>query len=91
MSCLVAAAQIGSYFGSPQDGRGSALIRICPMYGCPAQRSISRAESSGASIATQMDPRQRSCQLLWLSSQWLSCQSFSAQLIAWFTSGKRAG
>ena len=31
MSCLVAADQIGSYFGSPQDGRGSALIRTCAM------------------------------------------------------------
>ena len=31
MSCLVAAAQIGSYCGSPQAGRGSALIRICAM------------------------------------------------------------
>ena len=42
MSCLVAAAQIGSYFGSPHDGRGSALIRTCAMYGCSAHSSISR-------------------------------------------------
>ncbi len=61
------------------------------MYGWPAHRSISRAESSGASMATQMDPRQRSCQLFLLSSQWLACQSLSATLIAWLTSGNRAG
>ena len=61
------------------------------MYGCPAQRSISRAPASGSSIATQIEPRHRSCQLLWLSSQWLACQSFNAQLIAWFGSRKRAG
>ena len=44
MSCLVAAAQIGSYFGSPHDGRGSALIRICAMIGVlgPASRSRRR-------------------------------------------------
>ncbi len=64
MSCLVAAAQIGSYLGLPQDGRGSALIRICAMYGCPAQRSISSTLFSGSSMARQIDPRHRSCQLL---------------------------
>src|ERR1700742_2546661 len=82
MSCLDAAAQIGSYLGWPQDGLGSALIRICAMKGCPAQRSISRTGSSGSSMARQIEPRHRSCQLLWLSNQWLACQSFNASDIA---------
>ena len=43
----------------------------------PTSRSRGRP-SSGSSIATQIEPRHRSCQLLWLSSQWLACQSLSA-------------
>ena len=39
------------------------------MYGWPAHFSISAAASSGASMDTQTEPRQRSCQLLWESSQ----------------------
>ena len=52
-----------------QDGRRSALIRICAMYGCSAHFSISAAARSGASMDTQIDPRQRWCQLLCGSSQ----------------------
>ncbi|PQP54186.1 hypothetical protein C6A88_02340, partial [Mycolicibacterium austroafricanum] len=37
---------------------------------------------SGSSMARQIEPRHRSCQLLWLSSQWLACQSLSATDIA---------
>ncbi len=58
------------------------------MYSCPAQCSISRAAPSGSSTATQIDPRQRWCQLLVLSSQWLASQWFMAILIPWVTSGR---
>ncbi len=42
-------------------------------------------------MARQIEPRHRSCQLLWLSSQWLACQSLSATDIACCASGMRAG
>ena len=42
-------------------------------------------------MATQIDPRHRWCQLLWLSSQWLACQSFKAHAIACCAPGRRAG
>ena len=57
MSCRVAAAQTGSYFGSPQAGRGSAWISTCDISGCPAQYSISRAASCGVSMADAIEPR----------------------------------
>ncbi len=45
--------------------------------------------TSGSSIATQIDPRQRSCQLLWLSSQWLTSHSLVAVHMAEVASGSR--
>ncbi len=40
-------------------------------------------------MVTAIEPRQRSCQLLWLSSQWFACQSLRAQVKAWVASGSR--
>ena len=46
----------------------------CAIIGWPAQCSISFTAPTGSSIATLIEPRQRSCQLFLLSSQWLSSQ-----------------
>ena len=40
-------------------------------------------------MATQIEPRQRSCQLLWLSSQWLASHKFVAVQNAEVASGSR--
>jgi len=93
MSCLVAAAQIGSYFGSPHDGRGLGLDQNLTHIGMgPAQRSISRAPSSGASIAAQIEPRQRSCQLF-VAIQPSGCPASRSERSSWRDSprGKARG
>ena len=92
MSCLVAAAQIGSYFGStPRRPRLGLDQDLCHV-GVPGPASRSRVTAaSGSSMAAQIEPRHRSCQLLWLSSQWLACQSFKAHDIACCASGSARG
>ncbi len=60
------------------------------MNGWPAHVSISRAApAGGSSIATVIDPRQRWCQLLRLSSQCSSSQRLVAMADAWDASGNR--
>ena len=84
---MVAASQTGSYLGSPQAGRGSAWTITWTICGWPAQYSISLTAPSGSSIETQIEPRQRSCQLFLPSSQWFASQWFVAMAFDWESSG----
>ena len=61
--------EIERWVGHPYMAQILIKAEPRPSWGHPKYDPIWAAARSGASIDTQIEPRQRSCQLLWLSSQ----------------------